>query len=207
MGLIARNNDQAEFPLTPAGTYLAICYLVADIGLQPNPYNEDKPRHRFVVGWELPNELMSDGRPFGVIQTYTLSLGANANLRKDLEAWRGRAFTPEELEGFEMINVLGKPCTLTIVHNAEGERTYANMASIGGVMKGMAVPAPSNKLIYFDKDEFDNEIYEHLPKWIKTKIDNAIEPGSVAKAEVRGVVDPDFNDALPAMDLETDVPF
>ena len=37
--------------------------------------------------------------------TYTLSLGERSNLRKMLESWRSRAFTPEELQGFDLEKV------------------------------------------------------------------------------------------------------
>lgn len=191
MGTIAKDSG-GDFELTPAGTHLAICYLVADIGRQETGYGT-KPK--IVIGWELPNELMKDGRPFGCSQMYTLSLSEKAMLRRDLEAWRGRPFSETEMDGFDVKNVLGKPCTLTIVHNKTGDRTYANVTAVAGVMKGLSIPQRHNDIVYYNMDDPDNGAYERLPKWIQTKIDAAVP--DERREEPAGDVDPDFDDDIP----------
>lgn len=191
MGTTAKDAG-GDFELTPAGTHLAICYMVADLGYQETSYGM-KPK--IVVGWELPAEMMTDGRPFGASQIYTLSLSEKANLRKDLEAWRGRPFTDAELDGFDVKNVLGKPCTLTIVHNKNGDKTYANIASVAGVMKGMQVPERTNELLYFNMDAPDSATFQKLPKWVQKKISSAHD--APAPATVGGDDDP----------LDDDIPF
>jgi hypothetical protein len=178
-----------DFELCPAGTHLATCYIVADIGHQEGAYGI-KPK--VVLVWELPNEKMQDGRPFAISQIYTASLSEKANLRHDLEAWRGRPFSKDELAGFDLKNVLGKSCTLTVTHSTKGDRTYANIASIGGVMKGMQVPALTNEPILFDMDAFDNAVLQALPKWIQTKIENAVTPA--AKKAAPAHAGDDFDD-------------
>ena len=42
------------------------------------------------------------GRRFDVARVYTLCLHERAALRKDLESWRGRKFTEQELDGFDL---------------------------------------------------------------------------------------------------------
>jgi len=37
-----------------------------------------------------------------ISKRYTMSLGEQSTLRKDLESWRGKKFTPEELQGFDL---------------------------------------------------------------------------------------------------------
>lgn len=190
MGTTAKDAG-GDFELTPAGTHLAICYMVADLGYQETSYGV-KPK--IVIGWELPAEVMTDGRPFAASQIYTLSLSEKANLRKDLEAWRGRPFTEAELDGFDVKNVLGKPCTLTIVHNKNGDKTYANIASVAGVMKGMQVPERVNDLLYFNMDEPDRAALQRLPKWVQTKIAAAHDAPEPATA---GGDDEPLNDDIP----------
>ncbi|MHA1379626.1 MAG: hypothetical protein ACTSRG_14730 [Candidatus Helarchaeota archaeon] len=46
-----------------------------------------------------------------------MSLHAKATMRKFLESWRGKKFTKEELEGFDLQKILGKPCQLQIIHS------------------------------------------------------------------------------------------
>ena len=69
---------------------------------------------------------------------YTLSLHENAALRRDLQSWRGRAFTETELAGFDLKTVLGVPCMITLVHSPDGK--YANIQAVAGLPKGMEAP-------------------------------------------------------------------
>ena len=71
--------------------------------------------HIFIFMWELPGEeieIEGEMKPRAISETYTNSLGEKANLRKMLENWRGRAFTQEEMDGFDLRNVLG----LSLIH-------------------------------------------------------------------------------------------
>ncbi|GEM_PF-4521665 len=51
-------------------------------------------------------------------------------LRRDLENWRGRPFTREELRGFDLFKVLGTACQLMVTHTSQGEETYANVTAV-----------------------------------------------------------------------------
>src|SRR5208337_1405024 len=68
---------------------------------------------------------------------YTLSLHEKAALRKDLESWRGRTFTEEELKGFDVENVLDVPCLLNVIHNGTSGTVYANVSGIMKLPKSM----------------------------------------------------------------------
>jgi hypothetical protein len=96
-----------------------------------------KTQHKVRLVWQI-DEAMDDGRRFIVQKRYTLSLHKKANLRKDLESWRGRAFTEEELAGFDLEVLLDVNCFLNIVHVVKDSATYANVASIMPLKKGMA---------------------------------------------------------------------
>src|SRR3990167_3685661 len=60
-------------------------------------------QHQVVLAFEVAET--ADEGPFAgnrmtISKFYTLSLSEKANLRKDLEGWRGKSFTESELEGF-----------------------------------------------------------------------------------------------------------
>jgi hypothetical protein len=65
-----------------------------------------------------------------VSKFYTLSLSDKANLRKDLESWRGKQFTDAELEGFELKNLVGANCYLNLVETDKGKRKIASIMPI-----------------------------------------------------------------------------
>jgi hypothetical protein len=144
-----------DFEQAPVGTEAARCIKLIDIGTQEGEY-QGAPTHRrqVIVSWELPNSLMSQGeqsgKPFVVSKFYTASLGEKANLRKDLVNWRGREFTVEELAGFEMKNILGKPCMLSITANDKGK---SRVGAVMALPKGMSVPEAVNSLFYFSLDD------------------------------------------------------
>lgn len=158
----------------PAGTHIAICFRIVDIGTQPDTgYGE---KHKLVINWELPHErIQIEGKdlPMSVSKIYSVSLNKKASLRKDLVAWRGREFTAKELEGFELKNVLGKACQVTIVHNEEGR---AKVDSVVGLPKGMDPGKPVNPLVEYSIDDGrDNQTYKNLPEWLRKMCDACLE--------------------------------
>jgi len=97
-----------------------------------------------------------------------------ATLRKSLEAWRGMAFTERDFgpNGFDIKNVLGKACTLSVVHTSKNGNTYANISSIGKVMKGIAVPERVNPLVYqwLVPERWDAKVFSELSANLQAKI-------------------------------------
>jgi len=172
--MLLTDNGGKEFEQASAGNHVARCVGMIDLGTQQSDY-QGKTTHarKIVLRFELPNELIADGeyagRPFIVGKFYTASLSEKANLRKDLESWRGRPFTPEELAGFDSKNILGKPCMVNVVHTEKGK---AKIASIAPIPKGMQTPPRINDLLYFslERDEFDGKIYEGLSDFYKGEI-------------------------------------
>lgn len=140
MPIIAKQ-DNANFEQPTPGTVQAVCVFVHDIGNQPGEY-QGKPRiaHKIIVAWELGQKMTTGefaGKPFMITKYYTLSLSEKASLRKDLEAWRGKAFTEAELKGFDVESIKGANCLLSIVETENGKR------KVNGVM---ALPAGMTKL-------------------------------------------------------------
>lgn len=202
---IPKPNENADFIPPPAGTHLAVCYRFIDLGTQETEFNGQKKHQRKVLmGWELPDELMEDGKPFIVQQRYTWSMSDKANLRKDLESWRGKAFEEKDFGpgGFNIKNVLGKPCVLTIVHETKNGKTYANITAVGKPMKGMASPQPINPVVYFSLESFDATVYAALSQGLQ---------GVIAKSpEYQSAVNGGSGDGLPEQrgdDLDDDIPF
>ena len=113
--------QHVDYEPCPAGTHAAVCSRLIDLGTQKTSFQgQTKYQRKIYLEWELPAERMSDGRPFAVGQRYTFSSSPKATLRQHLEAWRGRRFEDEEIEGFELRDVLRKPCLINVVHQNAG---------------------------------------------------------------------------------------
>lgn len=176
----------ADFEKVPEGTYLAVCSLVADVGLQPGSGQFPDPKVKVYFRFEIPSERIKyekDGKeidaPAIIYANYTASMGTKANLRKIVESWRGKSMTDAEAEQFDVANVLGATCMLQVVHSKDGK--YANVKNVMKPMAGAAKLKPEGKAIYFGPD--DDAAYELLPKFLKEKWENQLDPQVNAKAE------------------------
>ena len=138
MPIIATGGDGKTFTPAPEGTHQAVCVDVIDKGMQPNKFKEGTFQRKVDIAWEI-NDTRDDGKRFVVYKRYTLSLNEKANLRHDLESWRGRAFTFDELAGFDVETVKTANCLVNVQHkkSQDGSRTYANVMSIAPLIKGM----------------------------------------------------------------------
>lgn len=116
-----------RFTPAPEGVYNAVCVDVVDLGMQPTLWG-DKPKLKLV--WEIEAK-MDDGRPFLVSHRYGATIHEKSALRKHLKTWRGRDFTKEELEDFDVDKVIGAPCQLVISHNENKEGDiFANVEAV-----------------------------------------------------------------------------
>lgn len=172
--MVMLTDSGSDYKPVEAGNYAATCVRVIDLGTQTTNYNgEEKSARKVRVFWEIPEvtvEWEGQVRPATISSTYTASLHEKANLRKVLESWRGRSFTPDELKGFDTKNVLGAPCLLNVVHTEKDGRTYANVATVSPLIKGMAKPEVTGPLINFDLDEFEPSVLEGLHDKLRDQI-------------------------------------
>lgn len=177
MGLTASDSG-GTFALCPEGTHAAICVQVIDMGQQWSDFYK-KHSHKCLLGWEIPEHLQEDGKPFMVFQRYTVSLHENSALRPHLESWRGKRFTKEELDGFALSKIAGAPCMLSVTHSDDGK--YANVSGVMALPKGVEKPVPVRDVIVFDIDGFiagderDKAAYDTFGDNLKKKIDAAKE--------------------------------
>lgn len=204
MAIMAKDTGGKDFKKVPPGAHFAICNMVVDCGLQEG-FN-GKPQHKIYIRWEVPDERVSyekDGKeiegPCSIGNLYTLSLSEKANLRKVLENWRGRAFTAQELQGFDITQVLGKCCQIMVTHSEDGK--YANVTGVMGISKDQKARAqnvqPENKPIAYSIDEHNQLVFSQLPNWLKEKIENRLKEPTEAVPSSGRATDDDFSDDIP----------
>jgi len=197
MSLTAKQGTQME--QIEEGNHHGVCVAVIDLGTQ---YNETfkKEQPKVMITWELPDfPLEGEDKSYRLIsKEYTASLADKANLHADLMSWRGRDFTPEELEGFNVKKILGANCLVNVIKNKKG---YSQVAAVAKLPKGMISKTATYQLFY-DMDEDVAAIPEGVPDWIKDKIKKSLE--WVAFANPQGSDEPAPTDADVG---EDDIPF
>lgn len=210
MGLVAK--DSGDFVSVPPGMHLARCYRIIDQGTQRSEYmGKEKYLPKVMIQFEIHGEddrgnplLTQDGRPLSIAKSFTLTLAEKSTLRKDLQMWRGRDFTAEELRGFELKNVLGAWAMLTVTHTESNGKTYTNIAGINPVpanMKKAGLPEGINELKIFDIENPDMALFDTFSENLKTKISSSPE-----WQERNGGAKPE-NKSSGFNDLDDDIPF
>jgi hypothetical protein len=181
MSLIAKATTNSTFTPVPPGMHLARCYRIIDLGTQKATYKGDvKFQPKIMIQFEVHgedeegNKLVTEkGEPLSISKNYTLSLGEQATLRKDLQAWRGVAFTPKELGGFELKNILDKWAMITVTKDVgEDGKEYTNIANINPVPGAMRAQCKNghNEPKMYSISEHDEELFNTFGKRLQEKI-------------------------------------
>jgi hypothetical protein len=175
--MITAKTSEKSYELVPAGSHVARCIQMIEIGTTEDMYlGEPKRLHKVRVTWELPLEKKvfkaeQGEMPYIISKEYTLSMHEKATLRKDLASWRGKQFTEEEAAGFDITKLLGVPCMLNVVHaQSKNGGTYANVAAISPLPKGLECPKQINPTFVLSYDQFDFDKFDSLPQWLKDKM-------------------------------------
>src|SRR5215469_1843604 len=140
-----------NFTPAPAGTHAAVCVDVIDLGMIEVTYlGKTQRKHKIAIVWQI-DETLPDGKPFLVRRRYTCSLHDKATLRRDLESWRGRPFTDQELQSFDLETLLLVSCLINVIHETRNGSVYANVASVMRLPKGMTAPVPRDYVRVCDR--------------------------------------------------------
>jgi hypothetical protein len=210
MALIAKESGGGgTFTPVPPGMYLARCYRIVDLGTQKSEYlGQVKSLPKVMLQFEVHGEdeagkplVTAKGEPMSISKNFTLSLAEKATLRKDLQTWRGKEFTPEELRGFSVDNVLGAWAMIAIT-KAMGNngKEYTNIANINSVPKAMKANLPEghNKCASFYIANPDMAMFETFSDNLRAKIEQSPEwQDRVGKKPTKSGFD----------DMEDDIPF
>ena len=91
------NASSANIDPVPSGSHIAVCDIIAFLGVQPGTGLYPKPKPTIYLRFQLPNERVEfekDGKkqsgPRMIGNCYTFSMHEKANLRHLLESWRGQ---------------------------------------------------------------------------------------------------------------------
>jgi len=194
MSLKAPVPDTIVRELIPEDSYHVICYAVYDLGTHKADWQgSEYLRHEIVLIFEVPDqriEYKKDGEdlegPKAISKRYTFSMGEKANLRKDMETWRGKAFNNLEAADFDFEKLVGANAIIQVMHKEKknGDK-YAYIGSITKLLKGTDLRHPENKKSFFsfyspyvDEDGF--HFPDNMPDWVQGVIKESDEYDIIA---------------------------
>ena len=164
-----------DFDPVPAATHIARCISVVDLGFQDTPWGR---KEKVYIGFEVPavrvewddKEGAHHEGPALIGCTYTNSIHEKSVLGQHLVNWRGRAFTDEQKDGFDLFSILDIACMISVTHKQKGEKTYANVSGIMGAPKGTVVANRETDLLgYSPQDPARAGDFDKMPDWLQTK--------------------------------------
>lgn len=174
--IVAKDSGEGfDRELPNAGLQDAVCSKIFDLGKHMNRFT-GKLQHKILVVWELDETMKTgkfEGERFVQHKEYTLSLNEKANLRKDLEGWRGKAIPEEKArEGIDLEKFIGMQCTLTIQHETSKSGTeYAKVVAVAPVTKNAPMLTPQLPA-------------DWCPDWIKQKMDEGVSSADSSPGEM-----------------------
>lgn len=219
MGIVAKQASEFKRELIPADTYQAVCYGVVDIGTQEGSYmGTPTQKRQVIIFWEIPDivmEIEKDGKkmkmPRVISKFYTLSLSEKANLYHDLVSWRGRPFTKEELDGFDVTKIIGANCFLGIVHNTKSDGSVReSVHTVGKLMKGIEPKTPKTPIWKYSMMDDGMNIPNTLPQWIVDIIKKSKEYQAFSHAQTvlsKETPDENWKSEEDSSNLVDEIPF
>ena len=179
MSFVLSNTSNTRREVLEADYYIARCYGVIITGTTFNQrFGNTQTKVTFL--WELPSELINyekDGQtitaPKVISKSFTLSMNERATLRKNLESWIDRAFTPEELkQGVDISKFAGTACRLAIGQAQKVDGTKYNTVDKVVRLKDGKCPSLFNDKILFDITDENQDLDEinKLPGWIQDTV-------------------------------------
>jgi hypothetical protein len=129
-------------------------------------------------------------------KTFTASMHKKANLRLTLESWRGRTFTEQEANDFDISTVLGQACMLAVIQKESGGNIYSNIGPISGLPGGVPKPQMESPAMLYTGENPDEA--KNLPEWLQKKLAEQVKPqASHASGVYAGSDDYDFGPQVP----------
>ncbi len=204
MGVFDPKPDK-KFELCPEGKHTGVLFTIVDCGSHRDSYQgEEKIKHQVYLGWEFPEVLMSDGRPFmhGLFYNvtdgeYGMYFAKTSNINKMLRGWTGL-----DEKACSKPGLLGKllkektPCTITITHEEsrkDPSKMYAVAESIKP-FKGKEAPAPVNDPVVY---QLGGDNLSLVPEWLQKKIEACLENNGGVEKKQKGLAPAPDEDSIP----------
>lgn len=220
MAFIIENTGSGNYEACPAGMHLARCYQVIDLGTQKEEYQgEVKFLRKIRIDWEIHgtdddgNSIkMKDGRPFSVKKEYTRTWADTGNLKKDLQSWRNKPFTPEEQNKFEIDNIVNAWCMLNVTQSTSKKgKIYSKIIGVSpvpSVIKQAGFPPAVNQNVIFDFNDPKMDMFNKINKYVQQTIKESPQwerlPQSLKDLAITSDSAPE---ASIADDTDSDIPF
>ena len=116
-----------------------------------------------------------------------------------MEIWRGNALTKNDLNNFDITDLIGKDCMISVLHKVSASgNDYAQIGNVNAIGKGVSCPKQINKSFIFNyEDNFNSDWLDQQPEWIRDQIKSSDEFENKMNQLKYKVVKKDTNEDMP----------
>ena len=156
----------AQTVAKPTGAFPAVVVDAIDAGWWPPGPKAERPEyvHKVKLRFFYKGEDPETGAERGYYVDFfaSNSIGDNSNLGKFLSAWRGKPFTREEKDGFDLETLIGTKCLINVVEaKKEGYVDVGSASKLPASLRALAPDIPSDYVR--DKDTAE-PLWKQNPK-------------------------------------------
>lgn len=187
------SNSGMSNPVLEPDNYPARLVQVIDMGKRASFFDPEKINHEINLTYELVSEFMVDDKgepiedkPLWLSETINMvdmpdhmtvsEIYADQFKSKSKLVQRCKTFDPKGELDFDLTELVGKPCSLTVVQYKKKDDSLGNkIGAVTGLMKGMVIAELVDEPKVFALDEPDMTIFGSLPEWFQEKIKENIE--------------------------------
>lgn len=171
MAVIATKRETKKRELLAADNYMARCCKVVHIGTTEYEKNDTTYENNKAI---LYFEIIGAAEPTLVSEEVILDTNKDSKFRKLLNTWRGTDLTDEEAEAFDITVLAGKPCMVNVGHETiryeGGSFDKEKVLSINKMPSSIKCPEGKVAPVVLDYDNWQTEVFDQLPNYIKKKI-------------------------------------
>lgn len=157
--ILSEPEGMVDFPTHPEGQFAACCIdIIEHFGVETKFGTKDRIQLRFYTGEQgtASGSKGSEQVDIWIDHFCNRSFHPESSLRRFLEAWRGRKFSHEEAQGFDIEKLIGVNALVQIGHNETERKTYANIVAVMALPKAMQPTQPPEDYVRV-KDREDHE--------------------------------------------------
>lgn len=140
---VTAKDEGGGFEPHKEGQFAMVCVDVVDLGVNVEVFPGQEPREVAKVALVFASgERQEDGSLTLVTTEMTKSANEKANLRRFLEAWRGRSYSAAQVEAGLPIDKLWSQAALISIEHVltRKNKKFAKIKSISPVPQGVAAP-------------------------------------------------------------------
>lgn len=140
---VTAKDSGGSFTAHSEGQFAVLCVDVVNLGTKVETYADQEPREVPKVALVFASGERQEDKSLTFVTTeMTVSANEKANLRKFLESWRGKSYTPEQAEaGLPITKLYGQSALISIEHVLTRKgRKFAKITSISPLPKAMPAP-------------------------------------------------------------------